>query len=132
MWITMSNPCARKSSDVDNSVDNFESYPHFLCNPVDNWVIHILSTRYPHPPVDNSWICWYKRSTSHESKHKIAKQNVSKNVVLTEINIDTAFGISYPQFYINMWITLWIIQKTLHKIFYNYPHKFSQYFLSKF
>ncbi len=29
MWITMSNPCVRKGSDVDNSVDNSESYPQF-------------------------------------------------------------------------------------------------------
>ena len=81
MWITMSNRCGRKSSDVDNFVDNSESYPHFLCNPVDNSVIHILSTRYPQPPVDNSWTACPSTDTACQIEHIIAKQNLSKTVV---------------------------------------------------
>jgi hypothetical protein len=30
MWITMSNRWDRSVSDVDNFVDNSESYPHFI------------------------------------------------------------------------------------------------------
>ena len=101
----------------------------YECKPVDNSVIHILSTRYPQPPVDNSCKPWYKQDTYAQNKHKIAKHFLSKIVVFTEINIVSLFGMSYPQFYINMWITLWISFKTLHKIFWTLHKTFWVKFL---
>ena len=101
----------------------------FLCNPVDNSVIHILSTRYPQPPVDNS--CSHCGRTDTESKieHIIDKQTGFKTLVLVYISIKTAFGRSYPHIDINLWITLWIFAKTLHKTKCKYfPKRFVQCF----
>jgi len=39
---------------VDDFVENSGSYPQEKFLIVDNSVIHRLSTRYPHPPVDIS------------------------------------------------------------------------------
>ena len=99
--------------------------------PVDNLVIHILSTAYPHPPVDNSWRLRASRVTACENKHIIAKQSLSKIVVLLYFNTIFAFGMSYPHIYINLWITLWIFFKTLHKTnCKNFPFYFVQCFMN--
>ena len=39
--------------DVDNSVDNSISYPHFPLSFVEKWLIHTLSTGFQQDYVDN-------------------------------------------------------------------------------
>ena len=58
MWITMCITDFPMLPDVDNSVENSTSYPQQKFLIVDNSVIHSLSTRYPHPPVDISSIAF--------------------------------------------------------------------------
>ena len=47
MWKTHSTPYSPSIIDVDNSVENFRSYPQEKIEFVDNSVIHSLSTRFP-------------------------------------------------------------------------------------
>jgi len=54
MWITMCITLFRRHLDVDNFVENYTTYPQEKNEYVENLVIHRLSTRYPHPPVDIS------------------------------------------------------------------------------
>ena len=54
MWITRWITLFPSKIDVHKSVENSKSYPPFFYTLWITWVIHKLSTGYPHPPVDNS------------------------------------------------------------------------------
>ena len=72
--------------DVDNSVDNSRSYPHFPLKDVEKRLIHSLSTGFQQTLVDNQCSCSVRTESFGFVKQLFLKHRFLKSLIFIIIS----------------------------------------------